>query len=117
MVTSAEVLQKFLEIPGLQAIAIVGRDGFVLDVAGNPGRVDQDALGASVALVYKGVEDMGRDLNVIPTTTITVEYAGAMIICQPVGDAIAAAICPDNKTLGVIRHKVKGLLGDVAKFY
>lgn len=117
MATSAEVLQMFLEIPGLQAICIVGRDGFVLDMAGNPGRVNQDALGASVALVYKGVEDMGKDLAVLPTQTVTIEYAGAMIICLPVGDAIAAALCPDNKTLGVIRHKVKGLLGEVAKFY
>ena len=117
MKTSAEVLQSFLEIPGLQAICIIGRDGFLLDVAGNPGRINQDALGASVALVYKGVEDMGKDLGVLPSQAITIEYAGGMIIGLPVGDAIAAAVCPDNKTLGVIRHKIKGLLGEIAKFY
>lgn len=115
--TSAEILQQFLEIPGLQGICIIGRDGFVLDVAGNLGRINNDALGASVALVYKGVEDMGRDLAVVPTQTITIEYAGAMIICQPVADAICATVCPDSKTLGVIRHKVKTLLPNLAQFY
>lgn len=115
--TSAEVLQQFLEIPGLQGICIIGRDGFVLDFAGNLGRINNDALGASVALVFKGVEDMGRDLSVVPTQTITVEYAGAMIICQPVADAICATVCPDSKTLGVIRHKVKTLLPNLAQFY
>lgn len=115
--TAAKVLEQFLEIPGLQAICIVGRDGFLLDVAGNVGRINQDALGASVALVYKGVEDMGRDLSVLPTQTITIEYGGAMIICQPVSDAICATVCPDSKTLGVIRHKVRTLLPELAQFY
>lgn len=117
IVTSAEALQKFLEIPGLQAIVIVGRDGFVLDVAGNVGRINQDALGASAALVSKGVEEMGRDLKVLPLQTVTMEYGSAMLILEPVGDAIATAVCSDNKTLGVIRHKIRGLLGEVAKFY
>lgn len=115
--TSAQVLNSFLEIPGIQAIAIIGRDGFLLDVAGNAGRINQDALGASVALVYNGVEDMGRELNVLPSQVSTIEYAGAMIILMPVADAIAAVVCPDSKTLGVIRHKIRGLLPELAQFY
>ncbi len=115
--TSAQVLQDFLEIPGIQAIAIVGRDGFLLDIAGNAGRINQDALGASVALVYNGVENMGEELSVLPSLVVTVEYSGAMIICMPVADAIAAVLCPDSKTLGVIRHKVRGLLPELAQFY
>ncbi len=117
MKTSAQVLQSFLEIPGIQAIGIIGRDGFLLDVAGNIGQINQDALSASVALVYGGVESMGDELNVLPSQTITIEYASAMLICMPVADAIAAVICPDSKTLGVIRHKVKGLLPELAQFY
>lgn len=115
--TSAEVLNSFLEIPGIQAIEVIGRDGFLLDVSGNTSKINQDALSATVALVCNGIEDMGREIGVLPLQASTIEYAGAMIILMPVADAIAAIVCPDAKMLGIIRLKIKNLIPELAKFY
>jgi predicted regulator of Ras-like GTPase activity (Roadblock/LC7/MglB family) len=115
--TSVQWLEPFLEIPGVSTIAIVGRDGFVLDIVGNTVTIPPEALGASVSLVFNGIQNMGRDLNVLPMRTVTIEYQGAMILCSPVGEAICTVVCPDSNTLGVIRHKIKGLLLQLASYY
>lgn len=115
--TAVQRLEPFLEIPGVSSVAIIGWDGFVLDNAGNFTTIHPEALGASVSLVFNGIQNMGRDLAVLPVRMITIEYQEAMVLCTPVGEAICAVVCPDSHTLGVIRHKIKGLLVPLASCY
>jgi predicted regulator of Ras-like GTPase activity (Roadblock/LC7/MglB family) len=104
---STDVLNDLLGIPGIDAVVVVGRDGFVIESAGNSARVNIDELGASLAHAINGIEEMGDELNVNKFQDMFIEYGRAVILCKPVGDAIAVVITPDASKLGIIRHKTK----------
>jgi predicted regulator of Ras-like GTPase activity (Roadblock/LC7/MglB family) len=111
---STEVLNDLLEISGIDAVVVVGRDGFVIESAGSSARVNIDELGASLAHAINGIEEMGAELNVNMFQDMFIEYGRAVILCKPVGDAVAAVVTPDASKLGIIRHKTKKLFEELA---
>lgn len=104
---STTVLNDLLMIPGIDAVVVIGRDGFVIESAGNSSRVNIDELGASLAHASNAIEEMGSELKVSLFQDLFIEYGKAVIMCRPIGDAIAAVIAPDASKLGIIRHKTK----------
>ncbi len=110
---STEVMNDLLEVPGVDAVVVVGRDGFVIESAGSSSRVNIDELGASLAHSVNGIEEMGSELNVNKFQDMFIEYGRAVIMCRPVGDAVAAIITPDASKLGIIRHKTKKLFEEL----
>ena len=111
---STEVLNDLLGIPGIDAVVVIGRDGFVIESAGNSARVNIDALGASLAHAVNGIEEMGSELKINQFQDMFVEYGKAVILCKPMGDAVAAVITPDASKLGIIRHKTKKFFEELA---
>jgi predicted regulator of Ras-like GTPase activity (Roadblock/LC7/MglB family) len=111
---STDVLNDLLEISGIDAVVVIGRDGFVIESAGSSVRVNIDELGASLAHAINGLEEMGAELNVNAFQDMFVEYGKAVILCKPVGGAVAAVVTPDASKLGIIRHKTKKLFEELA---
>ncbi len=114
---STEVLNDLLAIPGIDAVVVIGRDGFVIESVGSSARVNIDELGASLAHSVNGIEEMGTELNVNRFQDMFVEYGRAVIICKPVGDAVAAVVTPDASKLGIIRHKTRKLFEELAQSF
>lgn len=110
---STEVMNDLLEIPGVDAVVVIGRDGFVIESAGSSARVNIDELGASLAHSVNGIEEMGSELNINRFQDMFIEYGRAVIMCRPVGDAVAAIITPDASKLGIIRHKTRKLFEEL----
>jgi predicted regulator of Ras-like GTPase activity (Roadblock/LC7/MglB family) len=111
---STSVMNDLLTVPGIDAVVVIGRDGFVIESAGNSSRVNIDELGASLAHAINGIEEMGTELKVNLFQDMFVEYGRAVILCKPVGDAVAAVIAPDASKLGIIRHKTKKYFEELA---
>lgn len=111
---STAVMNDLLTVPGIDAVVVVGRDGFVIESAGNSSRVNIDELGASLAHAINGIEEMGNELKINLFQDMFVEYGKAVIMCKPVGDAVAAVIAPDASKLGIIRHKTKKYFEELA---
>jgi predicted regulator of Ras-like GTPase activity (Roadblock/LC7/MglB family) len=111
---STSVLNDLLTIPGIDAVVVVGRDGFVIESAGNSSRINIDELGASLAHAINGIEEMGNELKINLFQDMFIEYGRAVILCKPVGDAVAAVIAPDASKLGIIRHKTKKYFEELA---
>lgn len=114
---SAEVMNDLLGIPGIDAVVVIGRDGFVIESAGSSTRVNIDELGASLAHAVNGIEEMGSELKVEKFQDMFIEYGRAVILCKPVGDAVAAVITPDASKLGIIRHKTKKHFEELAQSF
>lgn len=114
---STDVLEDFLKVPGVTSAVVVGRDGFMIESSGGSGAVAIDELGASLAHAVNGIEEMGTELQVNAFQDFFVEYGRAVIICKPVGDAIIAITAPDASKLGIIRHKIKPLVQELAEFF
>jgi len=114
--TSTQILQDILEISGVNAVVVVGKDGFVIESAGRMhGAADIDTVGASVAMVLDGAEKMGNELSLEAFHNLTLESSDAMIMCTLVGDALLVILAPDSKTLGMIRLQVKKLTPELAQ--
>jgi predicted regulator of Ras-like GTPase activity (Roadblock/LC7/MglB family) len=114
---SSDVLQELLKVPGVNAVVVVGRDGFLIESAGHSASVDLDSIGASLAHAINGVEEMGSDLAVERFTDVFIEYKRAVIMCSPIGDAIVALVSPDASKLGIIRHKARKCIEELASFF
>ncbi len=114
---TTSIMADIIKVPGIQAVVVIGRDGFVIETAGSSSAVDIDALGASLAAAVNAVEEMGTELSVSVFQDLFIEYGRAVIICRPLGDAVVALVTPDASKLGIIRHKVKSLVSDLAKFF
>ena len=71
---STTVLNDLLMIPGIDAVVVVGRDGFVIESAGNSSRVNIDELGASLAHAINAIEEMGSELKVSLFQDMFIEY-------------------------------------------
>ncbi|MEE9912945.1 MAG: roadblock/LC7 domain-containing protein [Deltaproteobacteria bacterium] len=115
--TTTQILQEMLEVPGIKAILIVGKDGFVIESAGTFGKTDLDSIGASVATVILGSDKMSDELKIQTFNSLTFEAPDAMIICLPVGESLLVLLAPDNKTLGMIRLQVKKIIPLLEKFF
>ncbi len=111
---STSVMNDLLAVPGIDAVVVVGRDGFVIESAGNSSRINIDELGASLAHAINGIEEMGNELKINMFQDMFIEYGRAVIMCKPVGDAVAAVIAPDASKLGIIRHKTKKYFEELA---
>jgi predicted regulator of Ras-like GTPase activity (Roadblock/LC7/MglB family) len=112
--SSTEIMEELLKVPGINAVVIIGRDGFVIESSGHSNAVDIDGLGATLAHAINALEDMGKDLDIGKYQDMFVEYGRSTILCKPVGDSIVALVSPDASKLGIIRHKVKGAVEELA---
>lgn len=111
------IMADMLKVPGIQAVVVIGRDGFVIETSGGSSAVDVDALGASLAAAINAVEEMGSELAISVFNDLFIEYGRAVIICRPLGDAVVALVTPDASKLGIIRHKIKNHVSELAKFF
>ncbi len=114
---STEILSDLLKVPGVDAVVVSGRDGFIIESAGSSSRISIDDLGATIALTINGIEDMGSELEVGRFGDLFIEYGKAVILCKPIGDAVAAIIAPDASKLGIIRHKSKKLFEELTELF
>lgn len=114
---SSAVLEDLLRVPGVEAVVVVGRDGFVIESTGNTRRVDVDPLGAAVAHAINAVEEMGSELEIQAFRDLFIEYGQAVILCRPCGDAIVCLLAPDASKLGIIRHKAGRFFPELAQFF
>lgn len=111
--TSTDILQEISEIKGVNAVVVVGRDGFVIESVGHMPNANLDVLGAAIASAINGIAEMGTELKVGDFSDLFVTYKAAMIMCFPVGDAICGIAGDDASALGMIRHKTHKLIPEL----
>jgi predicted regulator of Ras-like GTPase activity (Roadblock/LC7/MglB family) len=111
--TSTDILGEISGIKGVNAIVVVGRDGFVIESQGQIPNTNLDMLGASLATAINSITEMGTELKMGTYSDLFVNYRNAMIMCFPVGDAICGIAGADSSALGLIRHKTQKLIPEL----
>ena len=114
MATRTEQLLRDLnKTDGVHESLIVGRDGFVIDHAGD---MDAEAVGAIVSTVIGTVESMGRDADQGGLFELMAEFKEGVMIVAPVGtDAVLGIAAEAGSNLGRIRHEVKKSLRELER--
>ncbi len=104
--TVKEALTEFLRIDGVTAVAVVGRDGFVIDSASKL-KLNADALGAVVASAIGASEMVGRDFHMGKLEQYLLEFETGKAIIAAAGDAILVLTMDTTAVIGSVRYAVK----------
>ncbi len=101
------VLSDFARLEGVRGVAVVSKDGFVIDAVVPVGGLDVEALAAMVMTVYGAGERLGEELKVGKSELITGEYEHGMILIYDIGDAVVTVVAEKTAILGRIRYELK----------
>ncbi|NOY62188.1 MAG: dynein regulation protein LC7 [Gammaproteobacteria bacterium] len=109
-----EILDELSKTNNVNIVAVVGRDGFVIDSAGST-NIDMDGLGAMVATSIGTSESLGGEFALGELSQYLVEYSSGKIIMATVGNDILAVITDTDAVIGAIRYAIKKIIGEVEK--
>lgn len=101
------ILNTFMRIPGVYAVAIVGRDGLVIDGASSR-NMDLEAMGALASTSIGTMEMMGRDFGQGNLDIIISEFTGGTMVMTALGrDHLLALTASPECQIGKIRYELK----------
>jgi predicted regulator of Ras-like GTPase activity (Roadblock/LC7/MglB family)/FixJ family two-component response regulator len=109
-----ELLTEFTKLQGVNAVCLVGRDGFLLDSIAKTG-FDAEMIGAIASSGFGTSESMGRQLGKGAMSMSMIEFEDGPVLFSPVGaDAIFVIIADKDANLGMVRMKLKKHTQDLA---
>ncbi len=108
------ILDSLLQVEGVMAALVVGRDGFVIEsVSVNP--IDTDSVAAIAASSLTAAEAMGGALQLGTMGSILIEYELGPVAVTPAGpDAVLAAVGNQGANLGRVRMEMRKVREAVA---
>ncbi len=105
MMNVKAILKELNSAQGINQSLVVGRDGFVIESAGD---MDAESVGAVISTAIGAVEAMGRDCEQGNLFEVMAEYNDGTMIAAPIGrDAVLGVVAGKEANLGGIRHAVK----------
>jgi predicted regulator of Ras-like GTPase activity (Roadblock/LC7/MglB family) len=101
------ILRDLTKVEGVNAAAIVGRDGFIIEHVANI-QMDVDALGAMASTSVGTSEAMGIELGKGNFEQVIVELEkGPIILSLVTENEILAIVAESGANIGRIRYEVK----------
>ena len=108
-----DLLAEFTNIPGVNTVCLVGRDGFLLQSVALSG-IDAEMIGAIASSGFGASEAMGKQLQKGNMSMTMVEYENGPVMFAPVGsEAFLVIIADKDANLGMIRLKIKKHAKDI----
>lgn len=104
--SAKDALRDFLNIDGVKAVAIVGRDGFVIEHVSTD-KLDTDALGAVVASAIGASEMIGKDFSMGKLDQYLLEFSAGKAIIATAGEYVLSIITEPSAVIGSVRYAVK----------
>jgi len=101
------ILMDFTRIEGVSGVAIIGKDGFVVEQVMPAGGVDLDALAAMVTTLYGSATRLGEELASGGTDLIIVEYRNNYVLVCDLGEALFAVLADKRALLGRVRFEMR----------
>jgi len=102
------VLADFTRIEGVEAAAIVSKDGFLIDmVSSGELSVDPDSLAAMITTLYGASLRLGEELNLGDLDIVILEYKNNYVLVEDVGEALVAVLASRRAILGRVRYELK----------
>jgi uncharacterized protein len=108
MASIRDALGRFLAIPGVRSVVLVGRDGLSIEAAGRGDQRFLDTLGAVGASALGATEALGAEFGHGRTVAALLEYEDAFVSVDPLGDfAAVVTLAESAASLGTIRSTVR----------
>jgi CheY-like chemotaxis protein/predicted regulator of Ras-like GTPase activity (Roadblock/LC7/MglB family) len=108
-------LAQFAALAGVRLAAVVDREGFPVEVAGE-GVADAEVAWALASAVAEASDGIGRELGQGNLHAMILEYEGGVALLHVVGaSAFLALVLSDPTVLGKVRYSVKRALPDLLR--
>ncbi len=104
------VLTDMIRIPGVAAVFVVSKDGFIVEKAVGGGlEVDEDAIAAMITAVYGSTNQLGEELKMGTPDTVTLEYPGHYVLLHDLGGEHMVAVMAEKAraVLGRLRYEIR----------
>jgi len=102
-----EILSVFTRVDGVNAVCLVGRDGFLIDSIVRKG-LDAEMICAIASGGFGSFESMGKQLDKGNITMMMLEFKEGPIMLAPVGDDTFLVVAADQgSNLALIRLAIK----------
>jgi predicted regulator of Ras-like GTPase activity (Roadblock/LC7/MglB family) len=102
------ILQRFLDLDGVNAALLVSRDGFTVEHVSKMDLDDLDTISAIIATGFGLLDKIGSELSQNALQTAMLEYLNGPIIVTPlVHDVVLVVVASQWATLGRIRLEIK----------
>ncbi len=108
MVDLKQMLNRFLAIPGVRQVVLVGRDGLMIEGMTREGKEDMEAVGAITTSCLSSAEALGQEIARGSMVGVLLEYENGLVSVDPLGDfALVVTLSENASNIGRIRHLVK----------
>ncbi|MEB3787158.1 MAG: roadblock/LC7 domain-containing protein [Desulfurococcales archaeon] len=103
------ILSDMVRIPGVTAIFVVSKEGFIIEKASTGTlNIDDDALAAMLIAAYGSTTQLGEELELGKPETTTLEFPGHYLLVQDLGENVLVVLADRAKAvLGRLRYELK----------
>lgn len=109
------ILLQLATMPGVRLAALVDREGFLIEAAGELG-VGAEVAGALAACLAESSEGIGREMGQGALSSMILDYEAGMVLLHGAGSsAILAVVLRDPTALGKVRYYVKRALPELLR--
>lgn len=110
------VLLQLATMPGVRLAALVDREGFLIEAAGELG-VGAEVAGALAACLAESSEGIGREMGQGGLSSMILDYETGMVLLHGAGSsAILTVVLRDPTALGKVRYYVKKTLPELLRY-
>jgi len=109
------VLAQFAGVAGVRLAAVIDREGFLVQAAGE-GTADAELAWALASAVAEASEGIGGELGQGLLQALVLEYEGGIVLLHGVrSSAMLAVVLNDPTVLGKVRYSVKRALPELLR--
>ncbi len=107
MASIREQLDQMVQVEGIKAVVVIGRDGFVIDAATEGSAMDAETLGAVISASLSTTDMVGAELGLGNLNRGMVEFRDYVLLVNQLGVNAVLAVLADPRFMGIARHHVK----------
>ena len=109
------ILLQLAAMPGVRLAALVDREGFLIEAAGELG-VGAEVAGALAACLAESSEGIGREMGQGTLSSMILDYEAGMVLLHGAGpSAILTIVLRDPTALGKVRYYVKRAMPELLR--
>jgi predicted regulator of Ras-like GTPase activity (Roadblock/LC7/MglB family) len=105
-----DLLREILEIKGIVALALFGRDGKLAESLGQPGAIDLGFVGSTVVSSVLAAESLLATLGQGRLSHMLLDYEQGPLLLSALGSYVLVTALDSDQSLGRVRFQIRRYL-------
>ncbi len=101
------IIGELMKVKGVSTVALVERNGVVIESGSKQDDLDQDSLGTLVATAVGASEALASEFSTGKFEILLSEYANGKILMASVGNHVLAIFVDETAVIGSVRYSLQ----------